>query len=379
MKNYFFAKNCVLAIAIIFIFNCNLQATEEIEFQKVEPNQVAVKLMELSSVTKTNYDKLKSWEGNIVFESVNIYRGKVAADYLKRNTDTNSTEKPNELMALYKGTIEFKVDLKNDRLFKCLNRPKSVTYTNPDTGVTYESVTGPIKDDIRIVTPEYRIESYPFIKGQDGTIKKRMAVKKSVNPAGLRRLAISDPRENFYFGSPIWVLLSQLSRSIEYKEKGVETFGVILEKGKTAEDNTVYRIQVTDPGLNEQTILTFILKEDIGFNIAYNEAKDNEGSLYSRISIDFAKIEGIFLPTKRVVKQYGDFGLSSEDVRTINTTKINAKIADKTFSLDNCLSNGDKFVDKIAGKRFEYKDGELMELGKGFSPASDSNSLKQAP
>ncbi|MCK5225966.1 MAG: hypothetical protein KAQ89_04550 [Planctomycetes bacterium] len=180
----------------------------------------------------------------------------------------------------------------------------------------------------------------------------------------MRKTTGSDPRESFNVGSPVWLLLSQLSQSLRQKREGVETYDVILEEGKTAENKLVYHIQMFMPG-QSYPILKFILKEDAGFNPTYIEARRN-GLLISRVTTDFVKIDGIFLPSKRQEMQYDESGLRRDSQRTINNTQINAQLPDKTFSIDNCgLEDGDSFVDEINNKSYIYKgEGKLVEIKK---------------
>jgi len=301
-----------------------------------------------------------------------VYRGQAAVDLFRRHI-VETTQEPNKLMALQEpdelitlseGTIEFKIDLEKNRIFTHMNRPKPMTYTDPDKERVYtSSLTGPTQHT-RIITPEYKIESYPF-RWSEGKLKERRATKQVRK--NLEYTTSSDPRNCFYTGEPVWDLLSQLSQSLQYKkEKGIKTFDVILEKGKTAKNNVVYRIQVIIAGINHP-ISTFILKEEMGFNPAYVEDRGNNGLLAFRITTDFVEIDGIFLPSKKRKTQYDESGRHSRDSDwTINNTQVNAELPDKTFSVDNCgLSDGDSFVDEINNKNYIYKgDGKLVEVEK---------------
>jgi len=361
MKKWFPINISVLFIAITCALSCVSQAAESIEFQKVDPNQVPAVLMMLSDITKANYEKIKTWQGNIVFQNILIYHGKTAADLLKRHAGVELTQDPNELMTTVEGTTEFKIDLENNRLFAYMNRPQPMIYTDPDKERVYTSLEGPMQYTI-ILTPEYEIESYPDRRTANNTIvTRRSAIKRE--PGSLGNMTGPDPRECFNVGSPIWLLLSQLSQSLQYKKEGIETFGVILEKGKTAENNAVYRIQITSPG-ESYPVLKFILKEEMGFNPTYIEVRRN-GLLASWISTDFVEIGGIFLPSKRQEIQYDDSGFRRGSQRTINNAQINAAIPDKTFSVHGCgLSDGDKFVDRILDKEYTYQAGKLIAVKK---------------
>jgi hypothetical protein len=352
----------VLASIIIYVLNGVSLAAESVVFQKIDPNQVPAELMMLSATTKANYEKLKSWQGNTVFQSIIVYQGKVAADKLKRAAGVESAKEPNELMETAEGTTEFKINLENNRIFTHWNRPQPMIYTDLDKECVYTSLAGSL-EQTRIITPEYEIESYPDHFNANRTIVTRRIARKH-KPGSRGIFEDLDPRECFNIGRPVWHLLSQLSESIEYNNKGVETFGVILEKGKTTKDNVVYRIQVTDPKSN-QPIFKIILKEEMGFNPAEIEVRNNKGILESQISTDFVKIEEIFLPVKRQVKQYhgSDGSLRRDAIRTITNTQINAKLPDKTFSVDNCgLQDGDRFVDEFNNKNYTYKgEGKLID------------------
>lgn len=362
MNNRFFTNISVLFIILICTSNCFSQANENIEFQRVEPNQVPAELMMLSTATKANYEKIKTWQGNIVFQNIVIHQGEAAADILKRRVGVEPTREPNELIEMYEGTREFKIDLENDRIFTHLNRPQPNTYTDPDKECVYTALTKSVQET-KVFTSEYQIYSLPVRFAQDGTIRERRAIKQE--PLDHRRLMSCDPRNCFSVGMPVWLSLSQLSQIYEYKKQGVETFDIILEKGKTAQNNVVYRVQAIVPGATQPSSM-FILKEQMGFNPAYREDRDENGLLVFQITTEFVEIDGIFLPSKRSVKEYKDFGLHRDENWIINTTQVNAAIPDETFSVHGCgLSDGDSFIDEINNKSYVYKGkGKLVEIKK---------------
>ena len=351
----------ILLITLICVLSGVAQANEKIDFQKVDPNQIPAELMMLSVATKTNYEKIKTWQGNMDFHDVIISKGQDSVNILEQHTDVKSVNEPNELMTLYEGTVEFKIDAKNDCRFVHTVRPQPVTYTDPEKERVYTSLSGSW-EQTKIVTPECEIISNPSRWTENNTIvTRRNAIRQK---ASMRKTTGSDPRESFNVGSPVWLLLSQLSQSLRQKREGVETYDVILEEGKTAENKLVYHIQMFMPG-QSYPILKFILKEDAGFNPTYIEARRN-GLLISRVTTDFVKIDGIFLPSKRQEMQYDESGLRRDSQRTINNTQINAQLPDKTFSIDNCgLEDGDSFVDEINNKSYIYKgEGKLVEIKK---------------
>ncbi len=330
-------------------------------FQKVEPNKVPDELAMLADITRANYEKIKTWQAKIAFEDTIIHRGTTAAGLLKRHAGIESIEESNEVAGTLEGAIELKIDLKNNLLFKHTNWPKPMEYIDLDKGLTYTS-SEQSSERTNITTNEYIIESYPDQKKKDGTILHKIA-RKQMRKQPQIITDDSDPRISFNIGRPVWELLSQFSDGLRsYNQGAINSFyNVVLEKAQTSKGIT-YRMQLTNPGAS-QPFEKFVLDGERGFNPTHIEVKNDKGITISEITTDFNEIGGIFLPSERHVIQYdGDDGrLRREAKSTFSDMKVNMTLPENTFSINNLgLKDGDKFIDKIAGKEYRYQDANLV-------------------
>lgn len=362
-KEYKSCKNVGFkSIVIMVVFNLiHLAMGVDVgEIQKIDPNKISDELAMLSAATKTNYEKIKTLQGEVSFESMIIYRGTYAADLVKRHAGITIKE-PNELAQRTEGTTEFKIDLKKNLFFKQMNRPKPIEYIDLDKGIAYTSSEKSF-ERMGIINSKYTIESYPYTRNKDRAILTSTAHKRlRQNPEIITDN--SDARIGFNIGRPVWELLTQFSDGLRRYNKGdVDTFyNVVLEKEQTAK-GIIYRMHLANPR-ESQPFEKFILDGEKGFNPTYIEIKNDKGITISEITTDFIEIQGIFLPSKRYVLQYdgNDGRLRRSSNTTFNYAQVNTTLPENTFSLSNLgLKNDDRFIDEIEGKEYKYKDASLI-------------------
>ena len=351
-----FNKNILIILMTIVVgWPSVISLAANSEFQVVDPSEVADILAMMSSVTQANFEKIKTWQGKMSRQGILVLRGNDAAKDLKEITGVELTEDPDEIHRLSDSMIEFKIDVQNNKYFSYRNRPKPSVYQNPKDDTSYISRTGPLQVT-EIITPEYQVNISPLTKTKDHVILKRIARKEKP-----KRTHRSDPRKTFNIGTKsIWLTLSQLSQSLEMT--GIETYDIVL-KEKTAGSDVVYRIEMSHPR-KERAFLIIELSSKVGFNPTYIEhINESNGSMLSKTTMEFVKIQDVFLPRKWDVSQYypSDGGLMREVVRTIDDMQINLSIPDSTFSEHNYLHDGDKYIDKIKEKKYYKKADKLVE------------------
>jgi len=357
-KCNFYEKIAIGALAIASIFSLVRPTTgaDTGAFQKVEPNQVPDELAMLADVTQANYEKIKTWQGKISFEDMIIYQGAYAADLLERYAGVTIKE-PNELGQMAMGTKAFKIDMEKNLLFKYMNWPKPTEFIDFDNSVIYPSLSKPV-EVTKIITGEYEIESSPYTFKEDGTILSRLARKRPRNPSQIDSDE-SDPRYCFSIGQFPWVLLPRISEWV-HRQNTDPNDSLALEKAQTAE-GAIYRIQLK----NSLFEWKYTFEEEKGFNPTHIEVKNNKGIKISEGTVDWIKIQGIFLPSEKQVFQYdGDNGLLRRQAKsTFSDMQVNITLPEGTFSLNNLsLKNGDKFIDKIEGKEYTYQDTNLVPV-----------------
>jgi hypothetical protein len=368
-KHNFYKKIAGGALVILIIFGLMRPAigADTEEFQKVEPNKVPDELAMLVSITWSNYEKIKTWQGKISFESTYFYEDKYAADLVKQDTGITIKE-PNEIAAISKGTKEFNIDLEKNLSFRSMNRPNPMEYIDLDTGLNYTPISKSYEMK-EIVANEYEIESSPYTKKKDGTILTWLAEKRLRNPAQTD-FDESDPRYCFSIGKTPWVLLSMMSEGVRRYNKDPNGAGgnmpnmafsnVILEKAQT-EKGAIYRVQIKKSLFEWK----YVFEEKNGFNPTHIEVKNDKGIKISEGTTYWIKIQDIFLPAEQQVFQYDgvDGRLRRQAKSTFSDMQVNMVLPENTFSLSNLgLKNGDKFVDKIAGKEYKYQDAELVPI-----------------
>ena len=352
MKDY--KKSSFIVLVIVFVLSYLSQASGA-EYREVDPNKVPDKLIELASVMKANYGKIRTWRGKMTYHSVSVYRDKeVIKEYLKEFAGVELTEEPNELCEIADTISEFQIDLENNRFYRHMNRPDALTYWSPENGTTYKSLSGP-SQNTKIVTPEYQVNIYPYRRTKDYvTLEKRARKERPIRTEGV------DPREAFNVARPIWEVLSRFSQAL--KMEGVETFGVVIKK-KTEPDGSTYRVEIFDPGKKQPSGI-IILSSEAGFNPVYVEQRHYKGG-FTRTTTEFVEIDGIYLPSKWNMSLYypSDSQLLREVVRTIDNTQINVPIPDSTFSETSYLREGEKLIDHTNYKKeFIFRDGQLVEF-----------------
>jgi hypothetical protein len=364
VKHNFYGK---IFVALVVLTTFSLMhpyvSADTTEFQKVDRNKIPDVLEMIAAVTKDNYEKIKNWHGKISSESVYFYDGKGAADLVKQSTGITIKE-PNSLVMIGKSTTEFKIDLEKNILFKSMNRSAPVEYVNLDTETTYTSLDKS-SETSKIVANEYEIESSPYIRRKDGTVKSWLAEKKIRYPE--QDLDESDPRFCFSIGKMPWVLLPMMSEGVRRYNKdpnGTYANGpnsafrnIILEKAQT-EKGAIYQVLI-----NSSFEMKYTFEEKNGFNPTHIEAKNDKGIKISEGDTEWIKIEDIFMPAERRITQYDgkDGRFRRQAKSTYSDMQVNMLLSENTFSIKNLsLKNGDKFIDKIEGKEYKYEDANLV-------------------
>ena len=144
-------------------------------------------------------------------------------------------------------------------------------------------------------------------------------------------------------------------------------------KVEECKDSNTIRYRVTIPGKMADNIIfsTMVFPSDKGFNITLFEATDVNGRIFQSVTWDYDFIQGVYLPKETTHKNYmgKNGGLSFSKRLSFKNSKINHSIPAETFTYNNLgLKNGDKFVDKIAGKEYKYQDANLVPIAEPNSP-----------
>jgi len=359
-------KTCVVILlaATPLVSTDILRGGTASEFRAVDPNRIPEILTMISEQVRSNYERIKTWQGETEFTIYTIYEGDRAERIFNTRTDGKG-ETPNTVVWHIEGRRKFAVDLEKDFLYANVSRENPPRYMDFETGRDLGTKSAP-SQKISIVTPEYYINWGPHTM-RDGAITSRKFVKK-VRQKGstCANLSppVSDPRECFVVGQPIWETFPRLLQYMElHGEVSVDGYALKVEEC-TDGNLTKYRIQI--PGKVSPTdylFMTMFFSGNKGFNITSVEETMSDGKLLHKRTWDYDLVNGVYVPSRTTeqIFERKNGELSYEAKYTFKNAKTNHPISQETFTYKNLgLKNGDKFIDKITNKEYTYQDGDLI-------------------
>lgn len=363
-------KACAVVLLILF----NLTSTEGLrgntgsEFHPVDSNQIPNVLTMISAQVRSNYDRIKTWEGKIEVVTDTIYKGARAEKVFKTRTDGKG-EIPKVVIRHIEGKRQFVVDLEKDLLYTKLSRENPPYYMDFQTGRDLGTKSMPWYV-VSIVTPEHHVHCTGDTM-RDGVVISRRAVKQA-RPKGSTCASLMpsvyDPRESFIPGRPIWETFPQvLQYTSEHGEINVAGNPLKVEEC-TDGGITEYRVQLPGNVSPEEYIfMTMVFSSEKGFNITSLETTKSNGKLLRKNTWDYDLVNGVYVPSRTTeqIFERKNGELSYEAKYTFKNAKTNHPISQETFTYKNLgLKNGDKFVDRILDKEYTYQDGELTLTSK---------------
>ncbi len=337
------------------------------EFQPVDSNRIPEILNMISIQMRNNYDRIKTWRGEVRLSIVRIHEGATAEELFKLNTPGKG-DIPAILLNRAEITVEFALNSAKDLLFvnHCEKPPHYTDFeTGRDLGATL------IPDPIRaIATPEYYLHSR-LNTTREGVVLNRKAVKtkREKGRMGCRSgmPPIYEPRDSFGAGRTIRETLPLVLQYInEHGELNVDGHRLKVEEHKYG-DVTRYRVQLPARISPEAHIfLKMVFCSDKGFNIVSYEDTNPNDKVFQRLTWEYELVSGVYLPKKTTEEHFErpNGELSYHEESTFRNLQLNQPIPAETFEYTNLgLKNGDKFVDKIENKEYRYKeDTETLEL-----------------
>ena len=146
---------------------------------------------------------------------------------------------------------------------------------------------------------------------------------------------------------------------IEKHQKGDITEYKIMQPG-------VVSLERDSP--DDYAIITRVFSDEYGLNMKYWKVASGSGQILQEFSWEYELVNGVYLPKKVVEKHYGANGdVTREKNSTYINNEVNNEIPAKTFEYTNLhLKDGDIFEDKIANKKYRYK-----EATKNLEPLSE--------
>jgi hypothetical protein len=375
MKKKIFNKTKLCTFVLFTLLNFVTEGSgnsTENNFQPVPPDQMSGILTMISDETRSNFDKIKIWQGKVDATIGIIYEGSEAEHVFKNKTD-GVGQVPKKVKRLSESTVEFAMNSEKGLFFdkKYYRSPLRYIDPNSERVLVTKSAVG---STTTIATPEYRIINVPFIKRKNviitrKAVKEKRALKESCTTC---RSDIFDPRiesiDGRAFHGSFLFLINYIEKHGEFRIDGQS---LRIEK-HVAGSTTKYRIEIPSPQKNpgEFIFTTMIFNSDKGFNITLSETRSADGKLYNKVIWEYEAINGIYLPTRTMSQTFKgeNANLDNERECIYTNLKLNQALPEETFTYKNLgLQNGDKFIDKTLGKDYTYQDGELI-------PANSSSS-----
>lgn len=369
---------------VIFIVSYPASGIEIVAFKQVDPNSVSEIINMISARSRDNYERIKTWEGQVSVTKNYIYYGDKAEKVFKEDTERKG-EIPKVIEEHRETIIEFSLDAKKEALYANYysNASTPLKYTDLENGRDLEA-KGVLRPRRGVITSEYQIDCMGYMR-RDNVVIRRRAVKqarpKNCTKCDSSMHPVYDPRTSLKASKDqIWELFSDLLEIIEKDGKySVDEYELKVEERKSG-DITEYRIimpsRVGSPESYKYTFSQMVFSSDNGFNIS--SYKYTLGNIMVRNHTwDYELVDGIYIPIKTIQKDFNwsDGTLRYESIVKFKNKKINKPIPEETFSYKNLgLEDGDMFVDEIVDKEYKYEDANLVFVKN--LPASESSKQK---
>ncbi|MGB8226106.1 MAG: hypothetical protein WCE45_04440 [Sedimentisphaerales bacterium] len=359
-----------------FVISQQDYAADDSQWQPVPQTDYANVLDLIAHGTKTNYEEISSWQGRMSILETRYHYGPNAAK-MSNADDTNSiAHNSQHILEIINNTAEFTVDPRNDKLYSKKEKPQALLRAidlNQDIPVNknggYESVRA-------VLTREQYIWYMPdsLFTSKRNDVRAAMKVAFRERPEERKfdlNGDIRDPRVFFELGGgdskKLWDLLLQLRSNINERiNELVEGYPHIEISSSETATGVKYRIITTwrgGPNYAIKYIRSLLeVDESVGFNAIEIETTNSDSvKIYSK-ECTYEKIGEVYLPKTVTTKFWNNKGRpTSTSEITIENAGVNKSVPAETFTYKNLgLKNDDKFIDKIEGKEYKYKDANLV-------------------
>lgn len=365
------AKLCavILIVSLGFVSAESVANNTATEFSAVSPNDIPDILTMISEKTHSNYERIKTWQGEID-ATVNAICEGLAAKRILQNKRSCAGKNAEVVREHRRSKIEFVADCEQNFFYAKKTRQNPRQYIDVKTGKILCERSVPWYQ-ASIGTPEYQINCRPDSKRGDS-----IATRKAIKKAAERNCAscssdVFDPREFFLAIGPLWETFPRMIKIInEHGEYGIDGYTLKVEE-RTDERITEYRIQIPGRVSPEQYLfITMIFSSEKEFNIISLETTRTDGKLFQRKTWEYELVDGAYLPSKTTKQDFTgeNAKLTYKRECIFRNLQINHSIPPETFTYKNLgLKNGDKFIDKILGREYTYQDEELIQASSGSS------------
>lgn len=386
-KKLFNQMACCLAIIFLSCFYGQAGAlnSQQEQYIPVDNKLIPEILTMISEHIRENYDKIRTWQGKIEIVADDFYKDEEAERIFKENVKSEGNEPvPKMINEHTEGYKEFALDVAKNLRYESYASYSPIKYTDIETGRQLQP-KGRISIGKAILTADHHLDCVA-IRNRNDVIVSREVVKQKrpeesiLRSCGSKLYPVYDPRESFsVFGNPLWEVFPGIAATVN--EEGsfeVDGYSLKVEKYKSA-DVTKYRIVQPGKINNDYAFSTLVFSSEAGFNAVSFTFGDVNNRIVASKTWDYQLVNGVYIPLQKIEQE---FDYLTGDLKKISTVsfvdqQVNVSLNDEIFTTKNLgLQDGDKFIDKIADKEFEYQAGELIEISEKSLKNSGENISK---
>ena len=104
------------------------------QFQPIAKEEISSVFNLISSKTKSNLEKIKTWQGDVDYTINLLFKGD-AAEEVFRNKTTGQGKTPQTILQTAFGTKKFIIDLTKGCNYDCVSRAEPMQYIDTNSGV----------------------------------------------------------------------------------------------------------------------------------------------------------------------------------------------------------------------------------------------------
>jgi len=280
-------------------------SAEPSEFAPVPPERIADVLKTISDTSRANYERLRTWEGEVQVVRNTVYGG----DQVKRVLDDAGiavTAVPPEMLESMEVRIEFGIDLANDSLYSINRAPQPVAYKHAGTGATIATKESPGYKQAVVTRESYLYTDSAVSGGRPGT----KAAIKNKRPSGCLPCELPfvfDPRSLFGTPDPAWQTFPKIVEDIKSRSTYTVDGQPLKIEEKRNGDMIDYRVRLPGKGDHRETVLiTTTFTSKAAYNPILVEFNAMKGKLLRKGTLDYETLDGVFLPVKTTFQRYGE-------------------------------------------------------------------------
>ncbi len=323
----------------------------------------------LCAQDRRNYERIRTWEGTLQLRIMRYFYGDAAAAEL-RGKHKIAASAPSVLVVRRTANVSFAADLQRGLLFSKIWCEAPDELLDGETGVVLPFSVPEVWQQTVAVTPEYSIRFLPNANmgpaiWDPGGRSRRAAIRDVPEKA----VAFMDPQDMLQYGyKPLWKTLERLDKVFGGAMRLVHLGRRLrLERARGGSSGQLYRL-VWPSMLSADRWVTkkMLFSGEAGLHIVSAEVVWEDGSPHQTKKWEYRLVGNVRVPTK--VRRENFNGKTKKLTRVTEWEEVdfvvNRPIPSETFTYRNFgLQNGDRFVDKLEGKEYAYKDGELVFAG----------------